>query len=73
MGKKGNVSDFEHGKIVGAETTDRQGLPMQPSPRFTQDGLKKRKDLRSASSLGENALLMGKGRGKWPDSFQQIG
>ncbi|MDF4259779.1 hypothetical protein P3388_25940 [Vibrio parahaemolyticus] len=75
MRKKGDLSDFERGMVVGAR---RAGLSIywdfhtQPSLGFTEDGPKKKKYPVSSSSLGENALLMPEVRGEWPDWFKMI-
>ncbi len=66
MGKKGDLSDFERGMVVGAR---QAGLIFQklliywdfhaqPSLGFTENGLKKRKYPVSGSCVDENALLM---------------
>ncbi len=66
MGKKGDLSDFECGMVVGAR---RAGLSIQKlliywnfhaqqSLGFTENGLKKRKYPVSGSCEDENALLM---------------
>ncbi len=68
MGKKGDLSDFERGMVVGAR---RAGIywdfHTQPSLGFTENGSKKRKYPVSGSCVDENALLMSEVRGEWAD------
>ncbi|MDF4400851.1 hypothetical protein P3406_24220 [Vibrio parahaemolyticus] len=70
MGKKGDLSDFERGMVVGARLA---GLSIywdfhtQPSLGFTEDGPKK-----SKYPVSQNALLMPEVRGEWPDWFKMI-
>ena len=72
MGKKGDVSDFERGLVVGArraglsisETADLLGFSRTTISRVTENGPKKRKYPVSSNSPGENALLMPKVRGQ---------
>ncbi len=70
MGKKGDLSDFERGMVVGAW---RDGLSFQklliywdfhtqPSLGFTENGQKKRKYPVSGSCVDENALYRGRGQ-----------
>ncbi len=69
MGKKGDLSDFERGMVVGAR---RAGLGFffywdfhaQPSLGFTENGPKE-KYPGSGSCVDENALLMSEVRGEW--------
>ncbi len=71
-GKKGDLSDFERGMVVGAR---RAGLSIsktadllihtQPSLEFTENGPKNRKYPVSGSCVDENALLMSEVRGEW--------
>ena len=80
MGKKGDLSDFERGLVVGArraglsisETADLLGFSRTTISRVTENGPKKRKYPVSGTSLGENALLMPEVRGEWPDWFKMI-
>ena len=80
MGKKGDLSDFERGMVVGArraglsisETADLLGFSRTTISRVTENGPKKRKYPVSGTSLGENALLMPEVRGEWPDWFKMI-
>ncbi len=77
MGKKGDLSDFERGMVVGAR---RAGLSIsktadfhaQPSLGFTENGPKKRKYPVSGSCVDENALLMSEVRGEWADWLEMI-
>ncbi len=73
MGKKGDLSDFERGMVVGArraglsisKTADLLGFSQttifriyRTSLGFTEKGQKKRKYQVSGSWMDENALLM---------------
>ncbi len=81
MGKKGDLSDFEHEMDVGAR---RAGLSIskvlliywdfqaQPSLGFTENGPKKSKYPVSGSCVDENALLMSEVRGEWADWLEMI-
>ncbi len=76
MGKKGDLSDFEHGMVVSArqlvwvfqKLLIYWDFQAQPSLGFTENGLKKRKYLVSGSCVDENALLMSEVRGEWADN-----
>ncbi len=78
MGKKGDLSDFECGMVVGArlaglsisKTADT--FHTQPSLGFTENGLKKRKYPVSGSCVDENALLMSEVRGEMVDWLEMI-
>ena len=80
MGKKGDLSDFERGLVVGArraglsisETADLLGFSRTTISRVTENGPKMRQYPVSGTSLGENALLMPEVRGEWPDWFKMI-
>ncbi len=68
MGKKGDLSDFEHGMVVGAR---RAGLSIsnwdfhaQPSLGFTENGQKKRTYPVSGSCVDKNALLRSEENGQ---------
>ncbi len=72
MGKKGDLSDLKHGKVVSAR---QAGLSIsklliywdfhaQPSLGFTENGPKKRKYPVSGSCVDENALLMSEENGQ---------
>jgi len=52
-GKKGNLSIFEHGMVVGA--------------RRCVDGVKREKHPVCGSPVGQNALLMLEVRAEWAD------
>ncbi len=80
MGKKGDLSDFECGMVVGArragliisKTTDLLGFSCtQPSLGFTEYGPKNRK-YSVSGSVDENALLMSEVRGEWADWLEMI-
>ncbi len=67
MGKKGDLSDFERGMVVGAgragqsisKTADLLGFSRTKiSLGFTENGPKKRKYPVSGSCVDENSLLM---------------
>ncbi len=65
MEKKGNLSDFERGMVVGArraglsisKTADLLGFSRKTISRVTENGLKKRKYPVSGSCVDENALF----------------
>ncbi len=75
MGKKGDLSDFERGMVVGARRAVWvfQKLQIywdfhaQPSLGFAENDPKKIKYSVSGSCLDENALLMSEVRGEWAD------
>ena len=77
MGKKGDLTDFERGMVVGAR---RAGLSIsntadvlgQPSRGLTENGPKKRKYPVSGSCVDENALLISEVRGEWAEWFEMI-
>ncbi len=79
MGKKGDLSNFEHGMVVGArraglsisKTADLLGFS-QPSLGFTENGLKKIKYPVNGSCVDKNALLMSEVRGEWADWLEMI-
>ncbi len=72
MRKKGDLSDFERGMVVGvrhaglsiSETADLLGLSCTTISRVTENGLKKRKYTVNGSCVDENALLMSEVRGE---------
>ncbi len=80
MGKKGDLSDFERGMVVGSrraglsisKSADLLGFHAQPSLGFTENGPKKRKYPVSGSCVDENALLMSEVRGEWADWLEMI-
>ncbi len=81
MGKKGDLSDFECGMVVGArraglsisKTTDLLGFfHAQPSLGFTENGPKKRQYPVSGSCVDENALLISEVRGECADWLEMI-
>ena len=79
MGKKGDLSDFERGMVVGAR---RAGLSIklliywdfhaQPSLGFTENGPNKRTYPVSGSCVDGNALLMSEVRGEWAEWLEMI-
>jgi len=68
MGKKGDLSDFEHGMVVVARQAGvlliYWDFHAQPYLGFTENGLKKRKYPVSGSCVDENALLMSEENGQ---------
>ncbi len=64
MGKKGDLSDFERGMVVGARQVV---VGAKPSLGFTENVPKKRKYPVSGRCVDENALLMSEVRGEWAD------
>ncbi len=79
MGKKGDLSDFEHRIVVVlrradlsiSKTADLLGFPHTTISRFTENDPKKRK-YPVSSSVNENALLMSEARGEWADWLEII-
>ncbi len=70
MGKKGDLSDFERGMVVGARRLVwlfQKLLRGKPSLGFTENGPKNRKYPVSGSCVDENALMMSEVRGEWAD------
>ncbi len=81
MEKKGDLSDFERGMVVGARRADLSisetadlywDFHAQPSLGFTENGPKKRKYPVSGSCVDENVLLMSEVRGEWTDWLEMI-
>ncbi len=79
MGKKGDLSDFECGMVVGrwtglsiSKTADLLGFSRSTISGFTENGPKKRKYPVSGSCVDENALLMSEVRGEWKDWLEMI-
>ncbi len=80
MGKKGDLSDFERGMVVGADglvwvfqkLLIYWDFHAQPSLGFTENDLKKRKYPVSVSCVDENVLLMSEVRGEWADWLEMI-
>ncbi len=70
MGKKVDISDFEHGMFVCARRADLS--ISQPSLGFTENGPKKRKYPVSGSCVHENTLMMSEVRGEWADWLEMI-
>ncbi len=72
MGKKGDLSDFERGMVVGArraglsisKTADLLGFPHTTVLGFTKNYPKKRKYQVSGSCVDENALLRSEENGQ---------
>jgi len=75
MGKKGDLSNFDSGMIVGAR---RAGLSIsqsaqllefhaQPFLGFTKNSVKREKHPACSSPVGENDLFMLEVRGEWAD------
>ncbi len=76
MGKKGDLSDFERGMVVGARwaglSISKTGIFMHNHLGLTENGPKKRKYPVSGSCVDENALLMSEVRGEWADWLEMI-
>ncbi len=80
MGKKGDLSDFERGMVVGAiraglsisKTADLLGFPCTTILGFTENGPKKKKYPVSGSCVDENALLISEVRWEWIDWLEMI-
>ncbi len=79
MGKKGDLSDFERGMVVGVrrlvwvfqKLLIYWDFHTQPSLGLTENGLKKRK-YPVSSCVDENDLLMWEVRGEWADWLEMI-
>ncbi len=81
MGKKGNLSDFERGMVVGArraglsiiKTADLLGFKRTTISKVYREWYeKKRKYPVSGSCVDENALLMSEVSGEWADWLETI-
>ncbi len=81
MGKKGDLSDFERGMVVGArradlsisKTADLLGFSHTTSLGFTENGLKKRQYPVSGSCVDEKYLVDVRGQsGKGPDWLEMM-
>jgi len=75
--KNSDLSDFEHGMVVGAilsvsETADLLGFFTHNLLMFSDNGPKTRKYVVSGSSVSINALLMPEVRGECPDWIELI-
>ncbi len=79
-GKKGDLSDFEHGMVVGADgliwvfqkLLIYWDFHAQLYLAFTENDPKKSKYPVSGSCVDENALLMSEVRGEWTDWLEMI-
>jgi len=70
MGKKGDLSNFERGMVVGARWAGLLSywdFHTQPFLGFTKKGVKREKHPVCSSPVSENALLMQEVRGEWAD------
>ncbi len=80
MGKKGDLSDFEWGMVVGvrraglsiSKTADLLGFSRTIISRVYKEGPKKRKYPVSGSCVDKNALLMSEVSGEWGDWLEMI-
>ncbi len=80
MGKKGDLSDFERGMVVGvrrvglsiSKTADLLGFSCTTISRVYRECLKKRKYPVTGRCVNENALLMSEVRGEWADWLEMI-
>ncbi len=80
MGKKGDLSDFERGIVVGArraglsisKIADLLGFSCKPISRVYREWSEKEKIWVSGSYVDENALLMSEVRGEWADWLEMI-
>ncbi len=80
MGKKGDLSDFECGMVVGArraglsisKTADLMGFSRTTISRDNREKSKKEKISSEQQLCRQNALFMSEVRGEWEDWLETI-